>query len=552
MKEMNLLLAASISATVASMVCAEAEDDIPNLRILSEFSTGWVRNFNPFIGGRGNFSYESLFYFDLFDDQKVREWLGTGYTLSDDLKVLTVNLREGVKWSDGEDFTADDVVFTFEYPRLHPEIDSAGLSSKVTRIVKLDDHTVEIHLATPNAFAAQDIIGEGVRIYPKHIWQSIEQPATFANENPVATGPFTEVKRFTPQVYVLCKNPHYWNEDLSVNCLEFPQFASNDAALEMMSKGEFDWAGIFIPDIERTYVEKNPNNHYWFPSNDGLRLTFNFETQNEAAKEAFENLDFRKAISLAMDRETMIMIGNYGYVSGGNPATGLPKSQWRWRDPEADKVWEQYYRYDLDAAKEALKSGGFKDLTGNGFVETPSGKSLKIKIQVPSGWTDWVNNTAIAAEGMRAIGINVTVITPEVNSYASSWESASFDMQFCANSVQSSMWKFYDYTMHSRYAKSNIWWSTGAHNYKSDDIDSWIVELGQTIDYDKQRELVSNIERHYAYNIVHVPLFYNSVWYEYNDARFTGWANEDNPFVHPAPWDGMSRMVHIMNLKPKK
>ncbi|MGR5543115.1 ABC transporter substrate-binding protein, partial [Vibrio campbellii] len=82
---------------------------------------------------------------------------------------------------------------------------------------------------------------------------------------------FTEIERFTPQVYIQCKNEHYWNEELALSCLEFPQYSSNDAALEMMGKGETDWNGIFVPDIERLFVNAAEGNKYWFPSGDGVR-----------------------------------------------------------------------------------------------------------------------------------------------------------------------------------------------------------------------------------------------------------------------------------------
>ncbi|WP_117234311.1 ABC transporter substrate-binding protein [Vibrio maerlii] len=549
------LLAAAITATSLMSIptMAVANDaDTPNLRILSEFSTGWVQNFNPWIGGRQNFSYESLVLFDLLDDSKEHYFLATGYELSDDLTTLTVDLREGVKWSDGEAFTAEDVVFSFEYPKAHPAIDTSGLGQKVASITAINDHQVEIKLNEPNAFAAQDVIGEFTKIVPKHIWENIENPAAEVNANPVATGPFTVVQRFTPQVYVLCKNPNYWNKDLKVDCVEFPQMSNNDAALEMMAKGTIDWAGIFVPDIERTYVEKSPNNKYWFPSSDGVRLTFNFATDNESAKKAFSDVNFRKAVSLSMDRDAMMMIGAYGYVKGDNPATNLPTAQWRWRDATADAMWEQLARYDVKAAKEMLAKGGFKDVTGDGFVENPDGSEFQFKIQVPSGWSDWVNNTSIAVEGLREAGINASVVTPEANAYAKNWESGNFDAQFGGGSLQSSVWKFYDYTMHSRYQKSPIWWSTSSTNYVNPELDQWIESLGQSKDEATQKEYVAKIEQHMAENVIMIPLYYNGVWYAYNDSRFEGWANADNPFIHPAPWDGMSRMVHLMHLKPKQ
>ncbi|SEG44660.1 ABC transporter substrate-binding protein [Vibrio hangzhouensis] len=552
MKKTTLLLSTLIAASFSASSTAADTPDMPNLKILAESTTGWVRNFNPFIGGRSDFAYEPLMVFDMIDSTVEHSWLATGYEVSDDLKVITVDLRKGVKWSDGEDFTADDVVFTYEYPRSHPAIDGAGLSKKVEKVVKINDHKVEIHVAEPNAFAARDLIGEGTKIIPQHIWSKIKNPESAINENPVGTGAFTEITRFTPQVYIQCKNPYYWNEKIEINCLEFPQYSSNDAALEMLAKGDIDWAGIFIPDIERTYTSKHPNNKYWFPASDAVRLTLNFNTKNEGANKAFNDVEFRKAFNLAMDREAMIMVGAYGYVSGGNPATNLPQSMWAYRDTQADKTFAEFYQYDVEKAKTILKKAGYKDVDGDGYLENPDGSKLSFKIQVPSGWSDWVNNTSIAVEGLRAAGIDAGVITPEANVYAQNWEANDMDVTFAAGTLQNSVWKFYEYTMHSRYAGTGAWWSTGLTNYANPQVDAWIAELGRTKEKSAQQEIISKIERHFADNVIQVPLYYNGVWYVYNDSRFTGWASEDNQITHPAPWSGMSRMVHMQHIKPKK
>ncbi len=70
-----------------------------------------------------------------------------------------------------------------------------------------------------------------VPIVPRHVWERVEDPLTFANENPVATGPFTEVRRFTPQEFVLGKNPHYWQPGKpGLDALRFPAYPSNDQA----------------------------------------------------------------------------------------------------------------------------------------------------------------------------------------------------------------------------------------------------------------------------------------------------------------------------------
>ncbi|PTC05429.1 Oligopeptide-binding protein AppA precursor [Vibrio mediterranei] len=528
-------------------------DKAPNLKILSEGTTGWVKNFNPWVGGRDvtDLMYEPLYVFNKLDSSQDFPWLATGYELSDDLASLTVVLREGVKWSDGENFSADDVIFTYQYMQKHPEIDLSGMGKKVTKVEKLGEHKIKLHLAKPNAFAQFDVIDQSFLIVPKHIWENIDQPAQYTNVNPVGTGPFTEIERFNPQVYIVCQNNHYWNDKLAVPCVEFPQFSTNDNGLELMTKGETDWNSLFIPDVERMFVDKAEGNKYWFPSYDGVRITLNYQTQNEGAREAFDNLDFRKAFNLAMDREAMIDIGVYGYVTGNNPASGLPPFLWEWRNEKADNIWAEYYQYDLKQAQQYLDLGGFKDVTGDGFRETPSGKPLNFIVQVPSGWSDWINNASIAVEGLRDIGINANVTTPETNLYVSNWESNNFDACFCGNSIQSSIWKFYEHTTHSRYANTANWWSTGMTNHINLEIDKLIDELAVTVDKSAQKVIVDQIEMYYAQYLVHIPLYYNSTWFSYNDSRYVGWFSEQNPVALPVPWSRLNRIVQVMHLKPR-
>ncbi|MEZ8859528.1 ABC transporter substrate-binding protein [Vibrio sp. 10N.247.311.51] len=527
-----------------------SENDIPNLKILSEQTTAWTHNFNPWLGGLSSaeFAYEPLFIFNLLDDTKEYSWLATSYEMNEDLTQLNVKLREEVKWSDGVPFTADDVIFTFNYTHENPAIDITGLGSSITSVEKINAHEIVINLAKKNAFSHLDILS--TKIIPQHIWKDIKDPAQELVQSPVGTGPFTEIARFTPQVYIQCKNEHYWNNELALNCLEFPQYASDDAALEMMGKGETDWNGIFVPDIERLFVNASEGNKYWFPSGDGVRITLNFETKNEGAKKAFNDINFRKAFNLAMDREAMRDFGAYGYVQLGNSATNLPASLQSWRDAEADEAWNQYSDYNLKLAKQYLADAGYKDTNRNGYVENPDGSELRFVMQVPSGWSAMVNNAMIAIDGLRAAGINAHLITPEVQAYSQNWRGGNFDATFGGGSIASSGWKFYEYTMHSSYAKGGQWWSTTMTNYQNDQIDEVIQELSVTLDSDKQKELSSKIEKHFSDNLIQIPLYYNAIWYSYNDTRFTGFFSEDNPVAHPAPFEN-NKLLHVMHIKPR-
>jgi peptide/nickel transport system substrate-binding protein len=546
---MKKTLIALVAGGLVSSAFA-ADNSTPNLRILDEQSTAWTRNFNPWLGGLAStgYAYEPLFLFNQLDSQKEHPWLATSYEISEDLKTLTVDIREGVKWSDGEDFTVEDILFTFEYTKQNPSIDLSGVNTAVSSVEKIDENTIKFHLAEQNAFVHLNVLK--TTIIPQHIWSSVEDPTREIVQNPVGTGPFTEIERFTPQVYTQCVNENYWNDDIEVRCLEFPQFSSSDAALEMMSKGSTDWHNIFVPDIDRLYVNSADGNKYWFPSGDGVRLTFNYDTENEGAKKAFSDVEFRKAASLAMDREAMRDLGAYGYVKLGNSATNLSGSLSSWKDDAAEKTWAEFNQFDMSKAKQILADAGYKDVTGDGYIENKDGSKLEFMIQVPSGWGAMVNNATIAVEGLREAGIKANLITPETSAYSKNWNGGNFDANIGAGSSASSVWKFYDYTMHSRYAKTGNWWSTAMHNYANQDIDEAIAVLSKTLDSDKQKEIVGEIERHYAENVVQIPLYLNAVWYSYNDSRFTGFFNADNPVAHPATFSE-NKLLHVRYIKPR-
>src|SRR4029078_2036543 len=94
-----------------------------------------------------------------------------------------------------------------------------------------------------------------VPIVPKHVWSAIPDPIATANEPPVGTGPMTEIRRFTTQVYEQCRNPNYWDAaSLEVDCLKLPQIAGNDQMLALLPEGSMDWIGSFLPEIDKTYV----------------------------------------------------------------------------------------------------------------------------------------------------------------------------------------------------------------------------------------------------------------------------------------------------------
>ncbi len=230
----------------------------------------WKRVFNPFLheadtrwpAAAG--IHEPLIVYNRATAAYV-PWLATSYQWSADNTRLRFALRPGVTWSDGTPFSARDVAFTFTLMQRFPALDPQGTWHFLAGVGPVDADTVEFAFKrtyTPGLayIGQQPIVAE-------HKWKDVAQPASFDDPNPVGTGPFTEVRRFEPTVYELGKNPKYWQAGKpAVSVLRVPLYRSNDEIVRALGRGELDWASLFLPDIEGSWVAKNPSRHqYWYP-----------------------------------------------------------------------------------------------------------------------------------------------------------------------------------------------------------------------------------------------------------------------------------------------
>ena len=216
------------------------------------------------------------------------------FELSDDLKSVTFTFRDGVLWSDGQPLTTKDVVYTFNLLKETPALDATGIWSKLDKVEAVGNNQVKFTFKAPSSLAAAKI--NDVPIVPEHIWKNVSDPTTFANENPVGSGPMTEIPRFTAQTYDQCRNPHYWDaQALKVDCMRLAELGTNEQMLTALSGGDLDWGAAFIPDIKKTYVAADPEHfHYWFPPGTLVGFVFNLESSDPGNRKAFDDVKFRE------------------------------------------------------------------------------------------------------------------------------------------------------------------------------------------------------------------------------------------------------------------
>ncbi|HTX79887.1 MAG TPA: ABC transporter substrate-binding protein [Longilinea sp.] len=504
------------------------------LTINYEQVSTWVRNFNPFsanaLGSTATAIYEPMMIYNKSTGELV-PWLATDYSWNADNTLLTFKLRQNVKWSDGQSLTAQDVVYTFDLMKNNDALTGAAssvLQEYIDSVTAPDDLTVEFKFNTVYTPALYDLADQ--IIVPQHIWKDVSDPLTWTNDDPVATGPFTQVAKFDSQIYILEKNPYYWQTGKpAFKGIRYPAFADNDAANLALANGELDWAGNFVPDIDKTYVAKDPTNfHYYFVGGDGVSLMINTSIK------PFDNPDVRKAVSMGIDRDMIVQTAEYNYIPAAD-ATSLGATYTAWKDPAvvASGTW---VKYDVTKANEMLDAAGLTR-GSDGIRLDQDGKPMKYTLIVPSGWTDWISAAQIICQNMSDLGITVDLQTPEETTWTDTVTKGDFQWSIVYGTGGPTPYNYYRGEM-SELTLQPVGQNAAENwgRYDSPTVDSLLEQFAKTSDITQQKQIMSKIEAAFVNEAPELPLFPGPDWYEYNTTHFTGFPSADNPYAPGEPY----------------
>ncbi|XXY49084.1 ABC transporter substrate-binding protein [Sorangium sp. So ce269] len=516
--------------------------------VAREQQATWVRNFNPLLPeGNSRFPtvagiYEPLLVYNTMRNEYT-PWLATRYSWSDGNKKLTITTRSGVKWSDGHPFSARDVSFTFALLKKHPALDLAGIWKFLGGVTAESEDVVEFTMRRPYV-PGLSYIGHQP-IVPEHKWKDIADPVTYANEGPVATGPFTEVRTFQNQVYELGKNPHYWQEGKpAVDGLRFPAYPGNDQVTMALMNGEIDWAGAFVPDIEQVFVAKDPaHHHYWFPLVGGTATLYPNST-----RKPFDDVRVRKAISMAIDRDQIVKIAADNYTHGAD-ATGLDDSYERFRSEKAVAAGD-WVKLDVQRANQILDEAGYP--RGADGVRTRNGKPLRFEINVVSGWSDWVRAVQIITQNLQSVGIEATMRAYDFSAFHEALQKGMFDMSMGWTTVEPTPYNFYRDLMSAALVKpvgemsARNW-----HRFGAREADTLFHAFEAATDPAEQKRILEALQMIFVQTAPVIPLFKNPSWGEYSTKRFTGFPTMENPYAKLTPNNPPEYLLVLTELRPR-
>jgi len=432
-----------------------------------------------------NLVYSPLILLD--ENNDFKPGLAEKYEFSSDNLTLTFSLRKDVKWHDGEDFTSDDVAFTFtsmadpkytgsrfnEISKIVGAQDyHDGKADLISGIKIVDKYTISFTYSKVYAPALSNFSQRG--IIPKHIWSKVnisewDKQSDLLNK-PIGTGPF-KLTEFKPDQYVeLVKNDTYFGGKPKIDKFVF-KVTNTETELSELAKGDLDIVELSSAkeaDLKTLKdagikIEEKPSANYQF-------MTMN------SNREFFKDKKVRQAITYAINRKGIVdsLLGEHGQV------INAPISLAGWAYPQSGL---NSYDYNVDKAKSLFKEAGWTD--NNGVLEK-DGKKFEVDLMVPTGNKVREQSAPIIQQNLKDVGVIVNISTMDVASaMAKTKGQGDYDMGLLGFTLE------VDPGDADRYWSSSI--ANGSQfnfsNFINTQSDDLIEKAASTIDRNERKEI---------------------------------------------------------------
>lgn len=356
--------------------------------------------------------YDSLLEWD--PKLNLRPALATSYTVVNPKRIV-FNLRKGTLFHNGNELTADDVVYSFQQilnPPLPGSTATLGQVPAIKDVVKLSKYQVQMDLTAPDARVYGFLAwGRYSAIVPNNMYQTLN-----ASTQGIGTGPFMLNGSYVPNDHVnYVKNPHFWKPGLPyLDAINYKIIPDEQTRVAALKAGSID-GGVVSPDTA------NSVNGY-----PGLTVLHNLTaafrelqfTVKAGDNKPWANKLVRQAISKAINRQNIIdkVYAGYGQYSAHVAAGYGP-----WVIP-SDQLKSNYEKYDLPAAKALMKQAGV-----SGFNVTMTTFSTP---------TDFTQIAALMQNDLSQIGINVSIVPQDPVTFGANNSAGAFDWDLTARGMR--------------------------------------------------------------------------------------------------------------------
>ncbi len=568
-------------AGAAQMTAAEsAARKIPRSQtlILSRTPATTIADYNqmnPYgLGGLGRIRdtlnktiYEFLFYYN-HNDGKIIPWLATSFDYNNDFTQITIHLRKGVEWSDGQPFTADDVKFTLDMVKSNSTlVFSSDMKEWLKDVEVVDPLTLKITLNKPNPRWAYFYLAENseinMAILPKHIWEG-KDPSGFSNFDldkgwPVGTGPFRLVKA-TEQQLVFDRRDDWWAAKIGFHDLPKVERViripggDQSAQTRLFASGDIDFGGAILAGDFPAAKRRNPYLVSW--NKEGPvwgtadACSYILGVNNKA--KPFNLADVRLALNYAIDRKKLIKLA----LEDSTVPMVLPLSTFGGVQKYTDKVQDLIDASGVENPSpekvvELMTKAGFKK-GSDGIWEDSSGKKVQLTISTTGGRRPL---GPPIAQMLRDAGFDAIARHDEtgqiVNAIRDGTQDAWIDPHCGASREPFPTFSHFMSKYSAPIGKSTgyRWANSRYENPDYDKILNQMEAMSPSPDDPKYVDLFRQAVKIFLRDMPEIVLTEERWVWTYNTRCWTGWPSAEDPYIAPYDvWGGF--MLAVLNLKP--
>ncbi len=428
--------------------------------------------------------YDQLWMLGPAPDYEAIPALATSWETEDN-QTWTYYLREGVKFHDGEEVTAEDVKFMFEhFVHSDPVWEYEEVMTSDVKII--DKYTVEITLENPHGGAGGKYPpGFWTPVVPKHIFEPVKDNITsFDNEEAIGSGPF-KLKEFKEGEYVWFEaNEEWWGDGPYVDEVVFQMFGSEDARNMALKTGQIDmigYAGVDPVSAKQFEGEENIE----ILSTGGIQIPWiTFNLHNDTP---IQDLAVRQAIMYAIDKQK---ITDMVYLGFAERVYGFVYPEMDEFNPDIKR-----YEYDVDKAKQILADAGYTDTDGNGILNDPeTGEDLEFDGPINSQKQYMIKTMRLIAEDLNKIGIKVNVTTMDQGTLLDYIYDPKSD-QYVFSIIDEEPGPYADWVWEFArgYESGGEGWNSAYYN--SDEFDAHLEAMLQAATLEERKEHVYAMQR---------------------------------------------------------